>query len=194
MSKQQPHTKQEAGRRGGLATVARHGKDHMRAIGKRGAQIFHERYSLKPVGTSDFAIVKRDTGEFVRFLSGRPWALLLALLMLAASSLACSWTPGALRQTAATITPAPITATDAPIPLPSKAEATALPSPTPRPCIVRADALHLRAGPGMSFSSLAILREGESVTLQNIPAQGHWQAVKAGEREGWVNGVYLVCR
>jgi hypothetical protein len=57
---------------GGLATLARYGPDHMRTIGKRDATVFWSRYSLKNLrGTSQFAIVKRDTSEVIAFTSGR---------------------------------------------------------------------------------------------------------------------------
>ena len=63
--------RKEYGRRGGRATVAKYGADHMREIGKRGAAAFWKRYTLQPVGLNDFAIVKRDdTREVVAFLSG----------------------------------------------------------------------------------------------------------------------------
>ncbi len=65
------HNKKQAGRKGGLATLARYGPDHMRTIGKRGAATFWKRYSLKPAGTSQFAIVKRDTSEVIAFTAGR---------------------------------------------------------------------------------------------------------------------------
>jgi len=65
-------TKQQAGQRGGLATLARHGREHMAAIGKRGARTFWKRYHLSPIGASDFAIVKRDTGEVVNRLYYQP--------------------------------------------------------------------------------------------------------------------------
>ena len=65
--------RKEAGRRGGRATVAKHGKDHMSKIGKRGAAVFWKRYAFEPAGQSDFAIVKRDTREVIAFLSGRPF-------------------------------------------------------------------------------------------------------------------------
>ena len=65
------NSKQSAGKKGGLATLARYGPEHMRAIGKRGAAVFWNRYSLKPAGTSQFAIVKRDTSEVIAFTSGR---------------------------------------------------------------------------------------------------------------------------
>ena len=66
--------KQQAGKRGGLATLARYGSEHMSAIGKRGAAVFWKRYKLEPTGLSDFAIVNRQTGAIKNFLSGGvPW-------------------------------------------------------------------------------------------------------------------------
>ena len=65
------HTKQTAGRRGGLATLARHGPEHMRKIGQQGARVFWQRYTTQPTGLNDFAIVKRATGEVIGFTSGR---------------------------------------------------------------------------------------------------------------------------
>jgi hypothetical protein len=64
--------KREAGRRGGLATLARHGKEYMREIGKKGAKVFHLRYRLEPVNLNDFAVVHRETGEIKAYLSGLP--------------------------------------------------------------------------------------------------------------------------
>jgi len=63
----------EAGRAGGLTTLARHGVDHFKRIGAKGARVFHLRYRLEPVYLNDFAIVKRETGEAVAFVSGKPW-------------------------------------------------------------------------------------------------------------------------
>lgn len=65
--------RREAGRRGGLATHARHGSEHMRAIGAKGAKVFHSRYRLEPVNLNDFAIIHRDTGEVKAYLSGLPF-------------------------------------------------------------------------------------------------------------------------
>ncbi|MCQ3938444.1 MAG: hypothetical protein DPW18_15555 [Chloroflexi bacterium] len=62
--------KREAGRQGGLRTVARYGIEHMRRIGKKGAEAFHSRYRLEPVRLNDFTIVHRETGEVKAFLSG----------------------------------------------------------------------------------------------------------------------------
>lgn len=58
-------SKADCGRLGGRATVQRHGVEHMREIGRRGAQSFHRRYRLAPVGVAYFAIIERATG-FVR--------------------------------------------------------------------------------------------------------------------------------
>jgi hypothetical protein len=63
--------KQTAGQKGGLATLARYGPAHMRRIGQRGAARFWELYTTRPAGMSDFAIVKRETGEVIAFTSGR---------------------------------------------------------------------------------------------------------------------------
>jgi len=60
----------EAGRRGGLATLAKYGAAHMKVIGAKGAKVFHSRYRLDPVGTSQFAIVNRETNEVKAFLNG----------------------------------------------------------------------------------------------------------------------------
>lgn len=62
-----------AGRRGGLSTVAKYGAEHMRAIGRAGARVFWERYRFSPVGTSQFAVVHRESNQVVAFLDGRPF-------------------------------------------------------------------------------------------------------------------------
>jgi hypothetical protein len=41
-------SKREAGRLGGLATVEKHGREHMRAIGKRGYAAAREKYRFPP--------------------------------------------------------------------------------------------------------------------------------------------------
>jgi hypothetical protein len=64
------YTKQTAGQRGGLATLARHGREHFKRIGARGAAVTWQRYRLDPVGTSDFALVNKTTGEIKAYLSG----------------------------------------------------------------------------------------------------------------------------
>jgi general stress protein YciG len=62
--------RRQAGRLGGLATVARYGKEHMAAIGRKGAAAFWAKYTLFPMQLNDFAIVRRDTGEIVNSLNG----------------------------------------------------------------------------------------------------------------------------
>ena len=66
------HTKKTAGALGGQSTLSRYGHLHFANIGRRGAAEFHRRYRLEPVDMTDFAIVRRDTGEVKSFLSGRP--------------------------------------------------------------------------------------------------------------------------
>lgn len=63
------HTKQTAGRIGGRATVARHGREHMQQIGKRGAAVTWTRYQLSPVGLTEYAMVERSTGKIIRIIS-----------------------------------------------------------------------------------------------------------------------------
>ena len=57
--------KQQAGRRGGRATVARHGPTHMSRIGKRGAAVTWTRYQLSPIGLTEYAMIERATGKIV---------------------------------------------------------------------------------------------------------------------------------
>jgi general stress protein YciG len=66
------HTKQTAGQIGGRATVARHGRDHMQAIGKRGAAVTWQRYQLSPIGQSGWAMVNRETREVKTFINYIP--------------------------------------------------------------------------------------------------------------------------
>lgn len=55
-------TRTESGSLGGRATVKKYGKAYMQHLARRGAMAFHNKYKLEPLGTSDFAIVYRDTG------------------------------------------------------------------------------------------------------------------------------------
>ena len=61
-------TKAQAGRLGGLATKARHGRAHFQAAGRKGAATFHQRYRLVPIGLNNFRIEHRDTGRFVNYV------------------------------------------------------------------------------------------------------------------------------
>jgi hypothetical protein len=56
------HTKQSAGQIGGRTTVQRYGSQHMSNIGRRGASVTWQRYTLKPVNESQYAMVERSTG------------------------------------------------------------------------------------------------------------------------------------
>lgn len=66
------HTKQSAGSLGGQATLARHGREHMQDIGRRGAAAFWQRYHLAPAGTSGFAIVSRETNRIITLTNYNP--------------------------------------------------------------------------------------------------------------------------
>ena len=59
-----------AGRLGGLATFRKYGPGYMADIGRLGAQAFHRKYRLHPVGISRYAIVDRISGNIVNFLDG----------------------------------------------------------------------------------------------------------------------------
>ena len=56
-------TRQQAGSKGGRATVSKHGREHMQQIGRRGAVVTWTRYTLKPVNQSQYAMVERETGR-----------------------------------------------------------------------------------------------------------------------------------
>lgn len=53
--------KQQAGSKGGRATVTRHGREHMQKIGKIGAAVTWKRYRLTPWKQSQYAMVNRET-------------------------------------------------------------------------------------------------------------------------------------
>ena len=61
-----------AGSKGGKRTVKKYGKRYMRRLGRWGAHVMHSKYDLRPEGTSDFALVNKQTGEVKAFLSGKP--------------------------------------------------------------------------------------------------------------------------
>jgi hypothetical protein len=56
-------TKAQCGSLGGKATVAKHGKKYMAELAWKGAIAMHTKYKLVKLGTSDFAIVNRETGR-----------------------------------------------------------------------------------------------------------------------------------
>ncbi len=55
--------KQQAGSKGGRATVTKHGREHMQKIGKRGAAATWSRYFLAPYGIGGYAMVDRKTSQ-----------------------------------------------------------------------------------------------------------------------------------
>ena len=57
------NAKQKAGQIGGRVTVAKHGREHMQQIGKRGAVVTWTRYYLAPIGQFQYAMVERATGK-----------------------------------------------------------------------------------------------------------------------------------
>lgn len=59
------------GSAGGKALVAKRGREYMAEIGRRGAIALHARYRLVPIGTSDFALVDRETGQHRASIHGR---------------------------------------------------------------------------------------------------------------------------
>jgi len=64
--------KQDAGRKGGLATLKKFGKRYFKKLGKWGAHRMHATYKLEPVDLNDFALVHRETGKVKAYLSGKP--------------------------------------------------------------------------------------------------------------------------
>lgn len=63
-----------AGRKGGTRTVKRYGKRYMRRLGKWGAHRMHSTYRITPIGTCQYALVHRETGQIKAYLSGKPLA------------------------------------------------------------------------------------------------------------------------
>lgn len=63
---------QASGRRGGLATVRKYGREHMSTIGRAGGHALHKLYALVPMGQDDFVLVHRETGVAKARLSGQP--------------------------------------------------------------------------------------------------------------------------
>ena len=61
-----------AGSLGGKATYRKYGSTHMAAIGTQGAKVMHTLYDLVPFKQDDFALVHRETGKIVAYLSGYP--------------------------------------------------------------------------------------------------------------------------
>jgi hypothetical protein len=62
-------TKSQAGQLGGLSTLKRYGKKHMRQIGTQGARVTWERHSMKPIGQSQYAMVRKSDNIIVAILN-----------------------------------------------------------------------------------------------------------------------------
>lgn len=56
-------TKAQAGALGGKMTRDRHGRAHFQAAGRKGAAVTWQRYNLVPIGTNEFVMVDRVTGQ-----------------------------------------------------------------------------------------------------------------------------------
>ncbi|MDX9690748.1 MAG: SH3 domain-containing protein [Alphaproteobacteria bacterium] len=81
----------------------------------------------------------------------------------------------------------------APLPTATDEPAQVLPTVTPKAitCTVTAfEALNLRQSPGMSSAVIAVLRNGDLLTILPQPAQGKWILVRAGGLEGWIHSNY----
>ena len=59
------HTKKSAGKLGGLATVRKHGREHMQDIGKRGAKVTWDRHYLIPVNQSQYGMVRKADNKII---------------------------------------------------------------------------------------------------------------------------------
>jgi hypothetical protein len=62
-------TRQQAGSKGGRATLAKHGRRHFQQIGKAGAMATWGKYKLEPIGQSGWAMVARDTNQVRAFVN-----------------------------------------------------------------------------------------------------------------------------
>lgn len=59
-------TKAQAGAIGGTKTATKYGAGYMKELARKGAQAFHRKYKLQPIGQNDFAIINRETGKPTR--------------------------------------------------------------------------------------------------------------------------------
>jgi hypothetical protein len=57
--------KKQAGALGGRKTYQKYGRRHFQALGEKGAMVTWGRYSLKPIGQSQYAMVNNTTGEII---------------------------------------------------------------------------------------------------------------------------------
>lgn len=107
---------------------------------------------------------------------------IILLILFALSSLACTLTNALPRPGN---TPKPTEANTL-SPYPTGTSTTAA-----QVCTVTAEHLNLRSGPGLTWGSIAILNNGETVTILSEPTQGsNWINVHAGGLNGWINSHY----
>lgn len=55
-------------RLGGLALFQKYGPDYMEKLGRKGGQKTWEKYTLQPVGQSQYALVDRETNKIVKII------------------------------------------------------------------------------------------------------------------------------
>jgi hypothetical protein len=48
----------------------RYGLNYFSEIGKKGAEVFHKRYKIVPIGTSQYGIINRTDNSFVNYFGG----------------------------------------------------------------------------------------------------------------------------
>lgn len=106
---------------------------------------------------------------------------MILLLLLPLLALACSITPAASIAAMVTETPS----LSPPPPAPSL---TATPQEVT--CTVTAEALHLRAEPGISAQVIGYLYAGDVLTVLPDPSVNSWIRVRAGDLTGWINSHY----
>lgn len=74
-----------------------------------------------------------------------------------------------------------------------KPTSTSPPSPTPVMGIIHAKALNVRAGPGLEFSVLATVREGQEVPVLGRNQDSSWLLIRTPTgQEGWASAGYIV--
>lgn len=180
-------TKQKAGRLGGLRTVEKHGKEHMRTIGRRGAATTWKRYAIMPVDSSGYALVERATGK-IRAIWCAPWIVLCLALFLAAC------TPFPTRSPTLT---AAATSSPAPTRQPTATETRAdrfraiYATFTPSACVVAntgGESLNIRKAPSMQAEIIGGLLPGQRVTV--LINGEPWQKIQAGQLTGYIYSKY----
>jgi len=90
-----------------------------------------------------------------------------------------------------TATPSPETPTGAPTPV-ALATTPSPPSTGVLTAVVTAEALNLRAGPGIGYAIIRTLTGGEALTLLGRTSNGYWlHVITSKQEEGWLNASYV---